>query len=146
MQENAYDIVVWKMAAFPCWTQRIKHVSAQRIVYPSGNGPLTRYLYHCWIRMCWECRERFPYHRLQRKVLVSEPSMHHSTCVTHVKITDPQWRGKPFLAFPAHVQPAILSIWQEAHPILHMCKTLSYVCMAEAVFLDNEHLMSTTMF
>ena len=31
-----------------------------------------------------ECRERFPRHRLQRKPLVSDLSMHHGTCVTHV--------------------------------------------------------------
>ena len=31
-----------------------------------------------------ECRERFPQHRLQRKLLVSDPGMHHDTCVTHV--------------------------------------------------------------
>ena len=31
-----------------------------------------------------ECRERFPHHRLQRKPLVSDPGMHHGTCVTHV--------------------------------------------------------------
>ena len=31
-----------------------------------------------------ECRERFPRHRLQRKPLVSDPSMHHGTCVMHV--------------------------------------------------------------
>ena len=31
-----------------------------------------------------ECRERFPRHLLQRKTLVSDPSMHHGTCVTHV--------------------------------------------------------------
>ena len=31
-----------------------------------------------------ECRERFPHHRLQRKPLVSDPDMHHGTCVTHV--------------------------------------------------------------
>ena len=30
------------------------------------------------------CRERYPRHRLQRKPLVSDPSMHHGTCVTHV--------------------------------------------------------------
>ena len=33
---------------------------------------------------CRECRERFPHHRLQRKLLVSDPGMHHGTCVTHV--------------------------------------------------------------
>ena len=31
-----------------------------------------------------ECQERFPCHRLQRKPLVSDPSMHYGTCVTHV--------------------------------------------------------------
>ena len=29
-----------------------------------------------------ECRERFPRRRLQRKPLVSDPDMHHGTCVT----------------------------------------------------------------
>ena len=33
-----------------------------------------------------ECRQRFPRHRLQKqkKALVSNPGMHHGTCVTHV--------------------------------------------------------------
>ena len=31
-----------------------------------------------------ECRECFPRYRLQRKQLVSDPDMHHGTCVTHV--------------------------------------------------------------
>ena len=42
------------------------------------NGPLTRYVMHP------ECRERFSRHRLKRKPLVSDPGMHHGTCVTHV--------------------------------------------------------------
>ena len=36
------------------------------------------------LRMCRECRESFPRHRLQRKPLVGDPSTHHSTCITHV--------------------------------------------------------------
>ena len=36
------------------------------------------------IEGCRECRERFPRHRLQRKPLVSDPDIHHGTCVTHV--------------------------------------------------------------
>ena len=39
---------------------------------------------NCGLRMRWECRERFPRHRCQRKLLVSDPDMHHGTCVTHV--------------------------------------------------------------
>ena len=55
----------------------------------------------------------------------SDPDMHHGTCVTHVPWCMPwsltsvflwsQWRGKTFPAFPAHAQPAISRIWQEAH-------------------------------
>ena len=36
------------------------------------------------LRMHRECQDRFPRHRLQRKPVVSDPGMHHGTCVTHV--------------------------------------------------------------
>ena len=52
---------------------------------------------------------------------VSDPDMHHGTCVTHVPWCMPgsptigflwnRWRGKTFPAFPVHAQPAILRIW-----------------------------------
>ena len=45
------------------------------------HGPLT---YNCRLRMRRGCRERFSRHRLQRKPLVSDPGMHHDTCVTHM--------------------------------------------------------------
>ena len=38
----------------------------------------------CGLRMRGEYRERFPGHRLQTKLLVSDPRMHHGTCVAHV--------------------------------------------------------------
>ena len=66
-----------------------------------------------------ECRESFPHHHLQRKPLVSDRGIHHGTRVTHMP-----WcmsgslthvAGKKFPAFPAHAQPTILRIWQEAH-------------------------------
>ena len=38
----------------------------------------------CGLCMHWECRERFPHHRLQRKPLVSDLGMNHGTCATHV--------------------------------------------------------------
>ena len=67
-------------------------------------------------RMCMrrECRERFPPYRLKRKPLVSDPGMHHGTCVTHVPwcMSGSLTRGG---GKPAHAQPAILRIWQEAH-------------------------------
>ena len=31
-----------------------------------------------------ECRERFPRHQFQRKPLISDPGIHHGTCVTYV--------------------------------------------------------------
>ena len=34
--------------------------------------------------MRWECWDRFPCHQLQMKPLVSNPGMHHGTCITHV--------------------------------------------------------------
>ena len=39
---------------------------------------------NCRLCMRRECRERFPRHRLQRNPLVSDPTMHHGTCGTHV--------------------------------------------------------------
>ena len=58
---------------------------------------------------------------------VSDPDMHHGTCVTHVLWFMPGsltsvflWsrrREKTFPAFPAHAQPVILRIWQEAHDL-----------------------------
>ena len=69
----------------------------------------------------------------------SDPDMHHGTCVTHVPWCMPgsltsvflwsQWRGKTFPAFPAHAQPAILRIWQEAHALTRNdSNTLSIDC------------------
>ena len=66
----------------------------------------------------------FPRRRFQRKPIVSDPGMHHGTCVTHVP-----WcmsgsltcgNGENVPGIPGACAPAILRIWQEAHwwPIL----------------------------
>ena len=39
----------------------------------------------------------------------------HARDVMHDGIANPHWRGKTYPAFPAHAQPSILHIWQEAH-------------------------------
>ena len=36
------------------------------------------------LSMHWECWERFPRHWLQMKPLLSDPGMHHGTCVSYV--------------------------------------------------------------
>ena len=44
-------------------------------------------MHNCGLRMRRECRECFPrhwFHWFERKPLVSDPGMHHDTCVTHV--------------------------------------------------------------
>ena len=66
----------------------------------------------------------FPRRRFQRKPLVSDPGMHHGTCVTHVP-----WSMSGSLAcgdgenvpgIPGACAPAILRIWQEAHGIQYI--------------------------
>ena len=65
----------------------------------------------------------FPHRRFRRKPLVSDPGMHHGTCVTHVP-----WcmsgsltcgGGKNVPGIPGACAPAILRIWQEAHGNMH---------------------------
>ena len=64
-------------------------------------------------------RNVFPRRRFQRKPLVSDPGMHHGTCVTHVpwcmsgSLTCGDGENVP--GIPGACAPAILRIWQEAH-------------------------------
>ena len=64
----------------------------------------------------------FPRRLFQRKPLVSDPGMHHGTCVTHVP-----WcmsgsltygDGENIPGIPGACAPANLRIWQEAHVAL----------------------------
>ena len=61
----------------------------------------------------------FPRRLFQRKPLVSDPGMHHGTCVTHVpwcmsgSLTCGDGENVP--SIPGACVPAILRIWQEAH-------------------------------
>ena len=80
------------------------------------NFPLICAFYQ--IRKIAGCWESFSRHRLQRKPLVSDPGMHHGACITHVPWcmsgSLPAVAGKTLQEFPAHAQPAIVRIWQEA--------------------------------
>ena len=42
---------------------------------------------------------------------VSDPDMHHGTCVLSSGFLWNRWVGKTFPAYPAHAQPAILRSW-----------------------------------
>ena len=80
-----------------------------------------------------------PHRRFRRKPLVSDPGMHHGTCVTHVpwcmsgSLTCDDGENVP--GIPGACAPAILRIWQEAHggidwsippyPPLPLCWTMS---------------------
>ena len=97
--------------------------------------------------MRWECWKRFPCHRIRWKPLVSDPGMHHGTCATYVSwcMSGSLTRGKTFLAFPAHAQPAILPIWQETHvvrdkPTQCMC-FVSILCHATVLQQSEANLM-----
>ena len=63
----------------------------------------------------------FPRRRFQRKPLVSDPGMHHGTCVTHVPwcMSGSRTRGggENVPGIPGACAPAISRIWQEAHAI-----------------------------
>ena len=100
------------------------------------NLPLSAWLHDCWIESY--SRNETPWASCQiRKIAgvhapgmpgtfspspqVSDPDMHHGTCVTHVPwcmsgsltsgfLWNRRW-GKTIPTFPAHAQPAILRIW-----------------------------------
>ena len=92
--------------------------------YFTGTGAITQWASY-QIRKIAGCAcagnagNVFPHRRLQRKLLVSDPGMHHGTCVTHVpwcmsgSLTCSGGENVP--GNPGVCAPAILCIWQEAH-------------------------------
>ena len=64
----------------------------------------------------------FARRRFQRKLLVSDPGMHHGTCVTHVPWCMPGsptcGDGENVPGIPGACAPAILRIWQEANGVV----------------------------
>ena len=58
---------------------------------------------NCRLPMHRECRESFPRHRLQKKLLVNDPRMHHATsrtCRDACRNRKPAVMGKKFPAIP----------------------------------------------
>ena len=83
-----------------------------------GHGPLARY-----VKLRVAHAPGMP-GTFSPPLPVSDPDMHHGTCITHMPRCMPGSLNVVFFkvggeenvpAFPAHVQPAILRIWQEAH-------------------------------
>ena len=83
----------------------------------------------------------FPRRRLQRKPLVSDPGMHHGTCMTHVP-----WcmsgsfncgDGENVPGIPGACAPAILRIWQEAHCYEQTVWTVTVECFHSMRVLIN---------
>ena len=98
------------------------------ITRPQWLNNITRYT--TWLRPTWASYQIrkiagcacagnagnvFPRRRFQRKLLVSDPGMHHSTCVTHVlwcmsgSLTCGDGESVP--GIPGACAPAILRIW-----------------------------------
>ena len=67
-------VKLWGLGQFPGMLSISLHVR---------HDPLNKYV-KLRVAHALGCRERFPGHRLQSKPLVSDPGMHHGTCVTHV--------------------------------------------------------------
>ena len=100
-----------------------KTVMLQSISVGSSDGPLTRYVKLRVAHAPGRPGNVFPTHRLQRKQLVSDPGMHHGTCVMHVpwcmsgSLTSGGGENVP--GIPVVCATAILRIWQEAHTDVH---------------------------
>ena len=87
-------------------------------------------------------RNVFPRRRFQRKLLVSDPGMHHGTCVTHVP-----WcmsgslacgDGENVPGIPRACAPASLRIWQEAHVPIR----LSYINKDSGTLPEMETILA----
>ena len=94
----------------------------------------------------------FPRHRFQRKPLVSDPGMHHGTCVTHVpwcmsgSLTCGDGENVP--GIPGACAPAILRIWQEAHhlsapPQIYQCFQPHIVASEHLCFISQQNIHTT---
>ena len=86
-------------------------------------------------------RNVFPCRRFQRKPLVSDPGMHHGTCVTHVpwcmsgSLTCGDRENVP--GIPGACAPAILRIWQEAHCHLTHLPLDKIAAVSQMIFSDT---------
>ena len=101
----------------------IAHHRCASPVYIITHGPLARYVKLQVVRAPGMPGTFSPAADFQRKPLVSDPGMHHGTCVTHVpwcmsgSLTRSGGENVP--GIPGACAPAILRIWEEAHANTH---------------------------
>ena len=103
----------------PCWfnSLRTRNTTSRQRTIPSWASYQIRKI--AGSACAGNAGKVFPRRRFQRKPLVSDPGMHHGTCVTHVpwcmsgSLTCGDGENVP--GIPRACAPAILRIWQEAH-------------------------------
>ena len=67
-----------------------------------------------------ECRERFPLHRVPKEPLVSDPDMHHGTCVTHMPWC--KWGnvpGNPGACATRNFTYLVRVPWRQSHTVAY---------------------------
>ena len=90
-----------------------------------------------------------PCRRFQRKPLVSDPGMHHGTCVTHVpwcmsgSLTCGDRENVP--GIPGACAPAILRIWQEAHCQSHRKHNRQYFTDIQSLAMTRQVSLHTPL-
>ena len=87
----------------------------------------------------------FPRCRFQKKPIVSDPGMHHGTCVTHVRwcmsgsLTCSDGANVP--GIPGACAPAILRIWQEAHCRTSLLRWLHTFYACHKTIVSEMHVL-----
>ena len=112
MPHYSFEYHVQKKCLHKTWGHEELHIVSLTLFIP--HGPLPRYV-KLWVAHAPRMPGTF-----SLPPRVSDPGMHHGTCVMHVGIANKRFAlksvaGETFPAFPAHAQPAILRIWYEAH-------------------------------
>ena len=83
----------------------------------------------------------FPRHWLQRKPLVSITACASRSFRDACRDRWPAVSGKIFPEFPAHVQPAILRIWQDAHAINKNSVRCDWFHPDRSLYVSHNHLI-----
>ena len=134
---------------FPTWDTCFWHQSHHMIVLNTRIMGLLPDTENCRLRMRREYREHFSRRPFQRKPLVSDPGVHHGTCVTHVpwcmsgSLTCGDGENVP--GIPGACAPAILCIWQEDHCVAMQHCQSDVEWLADHIALLNNFPITSTL-